>query len=74
VDEIKKILLTRSDLKSIGITFSNSQLLRLEAIGRFPKRLRLGGATVCWDKLEVGQWLEARRAEREHWVYGVCDA
>lgn len=63
------VLLSRSDLKSLGITLSNSSLLRAEARGAFPRRLRLSPAKVCWDRAEVAEWLERRKAERATWNY-----
>lgn len=64
-----KVLLTRSDLHSMGIKLSNSSLLRAESRGAFPRRLRLSPATVCWDRAEVSAWLEARKSERATWHY-----
>lgn len=64
-----KVLLSRSDLRDLGITLSNSSLLRAEARGSFPRRLRLSPATVCWDSNEVAEWLESRKAERADWHY-----
>lgn len=64
-----RILLSRANLKTIGIRLSNSQLLRLEALGRFPRRIRISAATVCWDRAEIAEWLEARMTERAHWHY-----
>jgi Predicted transcriptional regulator len=66
---VRRLLLTRADLKALGIWQSNSTLLRLEAAGRFPRRLRLAGASVCWDHDEVMSWIEARKAERAGWHY-----
>jgi hypothetical protein len=43
----QKKLLSKADLKAIGIWQSNSTLLRLEARNRFPRRLRIGGVSVC---------------------------
>ncbi|WP_300012423.1 AlpA family transcriptional regulator [uncultured Roseobacter sp.] len=63
------VLLSRSDLKNLGITLSNSSLLRAEARGAFPRRLRPSPATVCWDRAEVAEWLERRKAERADWHY-----
>ena len=63
------VLLSRSDLKNLGIKLSNSSLLRAEARGAFPRRLRLSPATVCWDRTEVAEWLECRKAERADWHY-----
>ena len=39
----QKSLATRADLKRLGIIVSNSTLLRWEARGRFPRRVRLAG-------------------------------
>ena len=47
------LLLTRGDLPKLGIKLSNSTLLRLEAAGKFPKRVRLGGHSVAWLANEV---------------------
>lgn len=69
VTQIHKILLSRADLKALGIWQSNSTLLRLEADGRFPRRLRLASASVCWDRDELMAWIEARKAERAAWHY-----
>lgn len=60
----EKVLLTRADLKALGIWQSNTTLLRLEAGGRFPRRLRIGGTAVCWDRPEIMMWIEDRRSER----------
>ena len=64
-----KILLSRDDLKELGIWQSNSTLIRLEQAGRFPKRIRLSGACVCWDRDEVLDFIEGRKAERASWSY-----
>jgi predicted DNA-binding transcriptional regulator AlpA len=42
-----------------------SQLARLEAIGEFPLRIRLGRARIAWSLREVVEWMEARKAERD---------
>ena len=64
-----KILLSRKDLNLLGIGISNSSLLRWEANDRFPRRIRMSGNSVAWIKSEIDEWLEARKAEREHWYY-----
>lgn len=65
----KKILLSRFDLKEMGIWQSNSTLLRLEQADRFPKRIRLSSSCVCWDREEIEMWIETRKAERADWHY-----
>jgi predicted DNA-binding transcriptional regulator AlpA len=64
-----KLLLTRSDLKALGIPGTNTTLLRREADGRFPRRIRIAGTTVCWLASEVDVWLAERAAERDEHVY-----
>jgi prophage regulatory protein len=48
-----------ADVKAcVGI--SRATIDRLEAAGDFPKRIRLGRASVGWDLNEVRQWLACR--------------
>lgn len=67
--QTEKIFLTRADLKALGIEQSNSSLLRAEGRNAFPRRLRLSAAKICWDRQEVLDWIEARKAERVGWHY-----
>lgn len=60
-----KILLTREDLPRLGITLSPSTLLRLEAHGQFPKRVRLGDRSVAWLAHEVFAHVESLALARE---------
>ena len=64
-----QIFLSRADLKALGITVSNSSLLRWEAAGRFPRRVRLAGTTVAWPYRDVMTWCEERIAERGRFTY-----
>jgi predicted DNA-binding transcriptional regulator AlpA len=64
-----QLLYTRADLKRLGITVSNSSLLRWEATARFPRRIRMAGTSVAWIAAEVHAWLEARAQERSKHVY-----
>lgn len=50
-------LLGRSDLKGMGINFSNVHLIRLENEGKFPRRLYLSPARVAWVDVEIRQYL-----------------
>lgn len=63
------LLLTRRDLKRLGISVSNSSLLRWEAHSRFPRRIRMAGTTVAWPADEILEWIEARKAERTRHHY-----
>lgn len=60
-----KMLLTRDDLPRLGITISPSTLLRLEAAGKFPRRIRLGHHSVAWLASEVQAHIQALAADRE---------
>tara|TARA_R110000772_G_scaffold27017_1_gene69111 strand:+ start:1669 stop:1893 length:225 start_codon:yes stop_codon:yes gene_type:complete len=59
-----KLLLTRDDLSRLGFNLSNSTLLRLEAAGNFPKRVRIGDHSVAWMASEIQQHIEALAAAR----------
>lgn len=48
-----KILLTRGDLPRLGLNLSNSTMLRMEATGAFPKRVRIGAHSVAWLAEEI---------------------
>jgi predicted DNA-binding transcriptional regulator AlpA len=64
-----QLLYTRADLKRLGITVSNTSLLRWESVGRFPRRIRMAGTSVAWIAAEVTAWLAARAEERAHTLY-----
>jgi prophage regulatory protein len=63
------ILYARADLKQLGIRVSNSSLLRWEATGRFPRRIRMGGTSVAWIADEVAAWIATRADERARTHY-----
>ncbi|UWR16307.1 AlpA family transcriptional regulator [Sulfitobacter sp. M368] len=65
----QKALATRADLKRLGIIVSNSTLLRWEARGRFPRRVRLAGTSVAWLLKEIEQWLAERAEARSRTHY-----
>ena len=47
-----------------GIPYSRQHVDRLEKAGLFPKRVKLGPATVGWFDDELDALLEAKGAER----------
>jgi len=49
-------LLTKKQVREIT-TYSYAHIDRLEAAGKFPKRLRLGQARVAWYENEVYDWI-----------------
>jgi prophage regulatory protein len=48
------------------VLYSPAHVARLEAAGKFPKRIRLGQGRVGWLELEIDEWLRARIAERDN--------
>jgi prophage regulatory protein len=62
----QKQVVSKKELKSIcGIPYSGQHIARLEAAGRFPKRIKLGQNRVVWLLSEVEGWLDERIATRE---------
>ena len=59
-------LFDRGDLQRRGIKLANSTLLRLEAAGAFPKRVRIGGQKVAWIAQEVEEYVHALADAREN--------
>ncbi|MGR3703791.1 MAG: helix-turn-helix transcriptional regulator [Paracoccaceae bacterium] len=64
-----KTLATRDDLKRLGIYVSNTTLLRWEARGRFPRRIRMAGTSIAWFMPEIEDWLSERADERARTHY-----
>jgi predicted DNA-binding transcriptional regulator AlpA len=46
------------------VPFSDMHIWRLERIGKFPKRIKVGERRVGWDLDEVTAWIEVRKARR----------
>lgn len=57
-------LLTKRQVKDL-VCYSYAHIDRLEAQGRFPKRVRLGQQRVAWLESEVQDWIQAKVAERD---------
>ena len=62
---LDRLLLTRGDLPHLGIKVANTTLLRMEAAGSFPKRIRLAPHSVAWLAAEVHSHIEALASARE---------
>jgi prophage regulatory protein len=58
--------LSREDLIERGITYSRVHLDRLEASGKFPRRVPLSANRVAWIEEEVDAWAAERLAERDN--------
>lgn len=58
-------LVSKKELKSIyGVPYSFAHIARLEAVGSFPLRVRLGACRVAWVADEVEAWIDERVALR----------
>ena len=58
-------LVTRKQLRAdFGIPYSFQHLGRLEAAGKFPKRVRLGQARVAYVEGEIRDWIDERLKQR----------
>lgn len=56
-------IIRQKELQAL-VPYSGMHLWRLEKVGRFPRRIKLGPNRVGWSLNEVNAWLEARKAER----------
>jgi prophage regulatory protein len=59
-----RLLYSREHLPRLGINLSNSTMLRLEASGQFPKRVRIGVHSVAWLASEIHEHIAKLAAER----------
>lgn len=57
-------LITRAALSQI-VPYTGQHILRLEKIGKFPRRIKVGPNRVAWLLSEVEAWVAARVAERD---------
>lgn len=58
-------LIGHEGLKARGIDYSRSHLWRLEAAGRFPKRVHVGSGRVAWIQHEVDNYLSDLASARD---------
>ena len=56
----KRLLVSKKDLRTLGIPYSFAHIARLEAAGLFPKRIRLGQCRVAWLYEDVLNWVQER--------------
>ncbi len=47
------------------VPYSLFHLSRLEAAGKFPRRIKLGNGRISWSLREVEAWISARKADRD---------
>jgi prophage regulatory protein len=63
--DLARVLLSRRDLRALGIQVANVTLLAWEAAGKFPKRLHLGPGTVAWLASELEDYFASLAATRD---------
>ena len=56
-------ILSKRQLKEM-VLYSPQHIARLEAAGKFPKRVKLGPNRVGWIEEEVLDWLQKRIKDR----------
>jgi prophage regulatory protein len=59
-----RLLYSREHLPRLGLNLSNSTMLRLEAAGQFPKRIRIGAHSVAWLASEIHEHIAKLAADR----------
>ena len=57
-------MLSKRQLKEL-VLYSPQHIARLEAAGKFPKRVQLGLCRVGWVEQEVLDWLQKRIKRRD---------
>jgi prophage regulatory protein len=54
------------------VPYSSMQIWRMEQVGRFPQRIKLGPNRVGWSLEEITSWINARKSERVHTPISTC--
>ena len=62
--QIDRKLVSKKELKTLGIPYSFQHIARLEKAGQFPQRVQLGPCRVAWCYDEVGAWIDERIGRR----------
>ena len=61
-----KRLVSKKELRTVcGIPYTPQHIARLEAAGKFPKRVQLGLNRVAWLLSEVDAWISERVMVRD---------
>lgn len=58
-------LLTYPEVVEAGVRYTRQHLARLEAAGKFPRRVQIGEARVAWVEAEVRAWVKAKIKKRD---------
>ena len=62
--QIDRLLVSKKELKTLGIPYSPQHIARLEKAGQFPQRIQLGQCRVAWSYREVLEWIDERIGKR----------
>ena len=63
--QLDRLLVSKKELKTLGIPYSPQHIARLEKAGQFPQRIQLGQCRVAWSYKEVCEWINERIARRD---------
>ena len=63
--QLDRLLVSKKELKALGIPYSFQHIARLEKAGQFPKRVQLGACRVAWSYQEVCDWVASKVALRD---------
>lgn len=63
--QLERQLVTKKELRTLGIPYSFQHIARLEGAGKFPKRVQLGQCRVAWRYEEVMEWIAEKVALRD---------
>ena len=63
--QLERQLVSNKELKQLGVPYSFQHIARLEKVGSFPKRIRLGACRVAWRYEEILDWIAERIALRD---------
>ena len=63
--QLERQLITKKELRQLGIPYSFQHIARLEHSGKFPRRVQLGACRVAWCYCEVMEWIAERIALRD---------
>ena len=63
--QIERLLVSKKELKTIGIPYSPQHIARLEKAKQFPQRITLGQCRVAWCYKEICEWIAERVARRD---------
>lgn len=66
MSQFENRLVSKKELRSLcGIPYTPQHISRLEAAGKFPRRVNLGPNRVAWVLAEVNEWIEERLSSRD---------